>query len=333
LRLTSNQGQGWITIPIGIGVDATGRVLTITPSSLLAVNSQYYLYLSNGIKDATAAGNSINNYGQYFNTVFSANTTAPTVIAANPPASATNIGTNVPIELQFSVPMNQGTGTGVTITTGGNPVAGTFMWNSNPYGNNPAGWGPGNLLYFTPTSPLAANTIYTVSWGAPLVDTAGNAVTPGSFTFTTGSGSDTTNNNAYSDIVNGQTNIGTNAAPVMFYSKPINPIDINTSTLLLYNNDGGKYINGTVTVAPNGLSVSAAVAQHLLPALSVRWLLRRRWIHNQQHRRVPERPQHLLHHRQRFRSGRARRGFDLACQWRHCCAAKRAGHCTLHFAA
>jgi len=37
-----------------INADATGRVLTITPISLLAVNSQYYLSLSSGITDATA---------------------------------------------------------------------------------------------------------------------------------------------------------------------------------------------------------------------------------------------------------------------------------------
>jgi hypothetical protein len=268
LRLTSNQGQGWITIPIGISVDATGRVLTITPSSPLAVNSQYYLYLSSGITDATAAHNSINSYGQYFNTVFSAATTAPTVNFFNPPALST-VGTNVPVELEFSVPMNQGTAlsvpSGMVVSTGGNPVPGTFMWNSNPYGSNPPGWGPGTVLFFTPTAPLAANTTYTVSWMAPLADTAGNAVTPGSFTFTTGSGSDTANNYAGSDIANYQTNVGTNVAPQVLFSKPINPININTGTLELYNSDSGKYINGTVTVAPNGMSATFTPAIPLLP--------------------------------------------------------------------
>jgi hypothetical protein len=264
LRLTSNQGQGWITIPIGISVDATGRVLTITPISLLAVNSQYYLSLSSGITDATAAHNSINSYGQYFNTVFSANTTAPTVTFFNPPALST-VGTNVPIELEFSADMNQQTQAGMIVTGPGGAIAGSFLWNSNPYGNNPPGWGPGTVLFFTPTTPLAANTTYTVSWGAPLADTAGNAVTPGSFTFTTSSGSDTTTNNAYSDVVNGQTNVGTNVAPVMFYSKPVNPLYINTSTLELYNSDSGKYINGTVTVAPNGMSATFTPSVPLLP--------------------------------------------------------------------
>jgi hypothetical protein len=264
LRLTSNQGQGWITIPIGISVDATGRVLTITPNSLLAVNSQYYLNLTSGIKDATAAGNSINNYGQYFNTVFSANTTAPTVTFFNPPALST-VGTNVPIELEFSTDMNQQTQTGMTVSGPGGAVAGSFMWNSNPYGSNPPGWGPGTVLYFTATTPLAANTTYTVSWGAPLADTAGNAVTPGSFTFNTGSNPDTVTNIAYSDIVNGLTNVGTNVAPVMFYTKPVNPLYVNSSTLLLYNSDSGKYINGTVTVAPNGLSATFTPSIPLLP--------------------------------------------------------------------
>ncbi|MGB7984257.1 MAG: Ig-like domain-containing protein [Terracidiphilus sp.] len=264
LRLTSNQNQGWITIPIGISGDATGRILTITPSSPLAVNSQYYLYLSSGIKDSTAAGNSINNYGQYFNTVYTASTVSPTVVAFNPPALSTE-GTNVPVELEFSVPMNQGTDTGMTVTGPGGAVAGSFLWNSNPFGSYPAGWGPGTVLYFTPTAPLAVSTTYTVAWGAPLADTEGNAVTPGSFTFTTSSGADTTTNSPSSDIANGQTNVGTNVAPKMFYAKPINPININTGTVALYNSDSGKYINGTVTVSPDGMSATFTPSVPLLP--------------------------------------------------------------------
>jgi hypothetical protein len=127
-------------------------------------------------------------------------------------------------------------------------------------------WGPGNLLIFTPTAPLAASTSYTVAWGAPLADTEGNAVTPGSFTFTTGSGSDTVTNNVTAlNFGNNQTNIGTNFVPQVVYSKPINPININTSTLQLYNSDSGKYINGTVTVAPNGMSATFTPAVPLLP--------------------------------------------------------------------
>ncbi|MGA3080138.1 MAG: Ig-like domain-containing protein, partial [Terracidiphilus sp.] len=262
LYLTSNQGQGWSLVPTTINVDATGRVLTITPNALLGVNSTYYLNLTSGIKDATVAGNPINSYGVYLYTVFTANTTQPVVTLTNPPASTT-VGTNVQVQLEFSTDMEQDTDSGMTVSGPGGPVAGTFNWNSYPYGN--PYWGPGNVLYFTPTAALTPSTTYTVTWGAPLADTAGNAVVPGSFTFNTGSGADTATNYPGSDIVNGQTNVGTNVTPMMFFSKPINPLDINTGTLLLYNSDSGKYINGTVSIAPNGLSATYTPTVPLLP--------------------------------------------------------------------
>jgi hypothetical protein len=260
LYLISNQDQGWYQVPGTVDVDASGRVMTFMPNALLAVNSQYYLLLTNGIQDAT--GNTFPQYGYTsLNTTFSANTTPPTVVAFNPPALST-VGINVPIQLEFSADMNQDTASGMTVSTGGNPVAGTITWNSTV---SCCSWGPGTILYFTPTTPLAANTTYTVAWGAPLADTAGNAVTPGSFTFTTGNGSDTVTNNASSDIANYQTNIGTNVAPQFWYVKPINPININAGTIMLYNADSGKYINGTVTVAPNGMSATFTPTVPLLP--------------------------------------------------------------------
>jgi hypothetical protein len=261
LTLEGNNGSGSLAVPGTVTVDATGRIVTFTPNSLLAVNSQYYLNLTNSIKDAT--GNTFNNYGVYLYTVFTANTTPPTVVTANPPANATGVGTNVIPQLEFSTDMNQDTEAGMTVTTAGNPVPGTWSWNSYPYGN--PYWGPGNVLTFTPTAPLAANTIYTVSYGTPLADTAGNALAPGSFTFTTGSGADTTYNYSASDFTSGLTNAGTNFAPRMNFSKPVNPLDINTSTLYLYNNDSGKYIQGTITVAPNGLNATFTPQFPLLP--------------------------------------------------------------------
>jgi LEA14-like dessication related protein len=265
LYLESNPG-GQVSIPITTSLDATGRVLTITPNVLpLAVNSQYYIELiangSNYIKDAT--GNNFSNYGQYFYTDFTANTTPPTVTNLNPPNGATGVGTNAVIQLQFSTDMNQSTVSGVTVSNAGNSVAGSFIWNSDPPTSN--SWGPGSLLTFIPSSPLPANTIYTVQWNTPLVDTAGNAVTPGAISFTTGPGSDTTSNSTSVHFTSGQTNIGTNFTPTVFYSKPVNPLEINTSTVTMYNADNGKYILGTVTVAPNGLSATFTPTYPLLP--------------------------------------------------------------------
>jgi hypothetical protein len=268
LYLESNPG-GQVAVGITLSVDATGRVMTITPSSPLAVNSQYYIELiSNGpnvIKDAT--GNNFSNYGQYFYTEYTANMTPPTVIATSIPNGATRVGTNAVIQLEFSTDMNQSLQSDMTVTGPGGAVAGSYIWNSYPPTSNYT-WGPGTILTFIPAAALTPSSSYTVSWGsspAPLTDTAGNVITPGSFSFTTGSGTDTASNNPSSDIVNNQTNVGTNVAPVMYYSKPVNALDINTSTLLMYNSDSGKYIFGTVTVAPNGLSATFTPTYPLLP--------------------------------------------------------------------
>ncbi len=61
------------------------------------------------------------------------------------------------------------------MSTGGNPVAGTYSWNAPV---NCCSWGPGTILTFTPSAPLTAGTTYTVNYGSPLTDTAGNALFP-----------------------------------------------------------------------------------------------------------------------------------------------------------
>ncbi|MGH9605831.1 MAG: Ig-like domain-containing protein [Terracidiphilus sp.] len=260
LYLTSNQGQGNIQVTGTVTVDPTGRVVTFTPGSLLAPNSTYYFEMTNGIQSATNVALSTYTQDLYTNAV--AATAAPTILAANPPASST-VGTNVTVQLEFSGDMNQNTASGLTVSTGGNPVAGTYSWNSYPDCGS-CGYGPGTILSFTPSAPFAAGTTYTVAYSSALTDTAGNAIVPGSFTFTTGSGPDTTTNTASSNF-NGTTNVGTNFVPLITYSKPVNRIDINTSTVQLYNYDSGKYIAGALTVAPNGLSATFTPSIPLLP--------------------------------------------------------------------
>ena len=259
LYITSN----WTTIPGTVNLDATGRILTFTPNSLLAVNSQYYFNLTSGIQDAT--GNGFGSYGVYMSTSDAADITAPTVVATNPPANDASAGTNVVIQLEFSTPMDQATEAGMTVSTGGNAISGSYSWNAYPYCCG-SGWsGPGTLLTFTPTNLLTPGTQYTVAWNGTLTDTAGNAMNPAGFSFTTGSGADTAQNYAGPDFPSGISGVPTNFVPRVNYSKPINPIAINTSTLQLYNYDSGKYVQGTVTVAPDGMSATFTPQFPLLP--------------------------------------------------------------------
>ena len=264
LTLTSNP-NGNVAVGGTVSLDPTGRIVTFEPSSLLAPNSTYYFNMTGSIQSAT--GVALSNYAVDLYTTSATATTGPTVVAFNPPASST-VGTNVTVQLEFSGDMQQDTSSGMTVSTGGTPVAGTYSWNANPYCCG-SGWAqPGTVLTFTPTAPLTAGTTYTVAWNSTLIDTAGNAVVPGSFTFTTGSGPDTVTNNAGSNF-NGLTNVATNFVPTVTYSKPINPIDIwggwNSGTLEMWNNDSGKYIEGTVSVAPNGLSATFTPTVPLLP--------------------------------------------------------------------
>ena len=257
--------QYWISVPGAVTLDASGLVMTFTPNALLPVDSTFDLQMTGNIEDAS--GNAFGGYTNYlynanFSTTFSANTTAPTVVAANPLANSNAVGTNVSIQLEFSTDMDQATQSGLTVSTGGNLVAGTYSWNASI---NCCSSGPGTILTFTPTAPLAANTNYTVSYGAPLADTAGNALTPGSFSFTTGSGADTANISTGVNFYNWESGLGTNFVPKVTFSEPVNPIDINTGTLYLYNYDSGKYLKGTVILAPNGLSATFAPSLPLLP--------------------------------------------------------------------
>ena len=194
------------------------------------------LQLTNAIKDAT--GNTFNQYTTDLYTIATANTTPPMVIAANPPASST-VGTNVPVELEFSVPNGSvHAGRHHRVHTAAirlrEAIAGTRRSTAAPRGRAPSS--PS-----LPTAAYAGRHHLHVAWSNTVTDTAGNALTPGSFTFTTGTGPDTATNNPSANF-NGQTNVGTNFAPTVTFSKPINPIDINTSTLLLYNDDSGKYV-------------------------------------------------------------------------------------------
>ena len=53
--------------------------------------------------------------------------------------------------------------------------------------------------------------------------------------------------------------------PRVTFARPINPIDVNTGTLMLYNADSYKYVLGTVNVAADGLSATFKPTYPLLP--------------------------------------------------------------------
>ncbi|HWG84615.1 MAG TPA: ice-binding family protein [Deinococcales bacterium] len=110
-----------------------------------------------------------------------ADTTAPTVAASNPPISSGTIGvpTNRQLTATFDEPMNASTINSATFTLtglGGMAVAGTVSYDAGS-----------RTATFTPNAALAASTTYNAKLSTGVKDAAGNPLAaPVAWSFTTG---------------------------------------------------------------------------------------------------------------------------------------------------
>lgn len=144
----------------------SGTTATFTPSSALAANTAYTGTITTGAKDA--AGNALaSNYTWSFTTAAAVVTdvTPPTVVSAVPANNATTVATSIHPAVTFSEAMNSTTinTTNFTLKQGSTTVAGTVAYS-------------GTTASFTPSSALAANTVYTGTITTGAKDAAGNAL-------------------------------------------------------------------------------------------------------------------------------------------------------------
>ena len=155
----------------GSGYDAPTQRSTFTPSPALSANTTYTVTIS-GATDAS--GNSMSPISWTFTTA-AADTTAPTMTAQTPASGATGVAVGTTATATFSEPLQSGTVL-VALSTNGNPVPGSVIYDVTA-----------QRATFTPTSVLAANTIYTVAVSGAR-DLAGNVMTGTSWSFTTAAG-------------------------------------------------------------------------------------------------------------------------------------------------
>ena len=99
-------------------------------------------------------------------------TTPPTVTARTPAANATGVSTGTTVTATFSEAIQSGTAV-VTLTAGGSAVAGSTAYNATT-----------QTVTFTPSAALAAGVVHTATVSGAR-DTAGNLMTPASWSFTT----------------------------------------------------------------------------------------------------------------------------------------------------
>jgi len=242
-----------------ISVSADLKTATFVPSALLTPGHTLQP-LSIGSQDLS--GNPQQNIlcgslgcFNFFLTVGpSADTTPPQVTETNPGNSLTNIGINALVQIEFSKIISPTSIGQVSLLAGSLPVGVTAaVTNMN------------QTLTLTPTDPLAANTVYTISIKG-VRDFVGNTMA-GTITdtFTTGPGADLTSPTILSITPAANTTVPDNTQIQIQFSKAMNPltldptvspgaftlVTVNTSTTVPFTVSFSADFK-TVTVTPTG---------------------------------------------------------------------------------
>jgi Bacterial Ig-like domain len=181
INTTSFTLTGPGTTPVAGVVTYAGSTATFTPSSALAVSTLYTATITTGAQDLN--GDALaSNYPWTFTTAAAA-CAAPTVISVAP--SGTGICQNTLVVGTFSEAMNPSTVNTTTFTLAGpgtTPVAGTVTYDVSSY-----------AATFTPTNPLALDTLYTATITTGAQDLAGAGLASDKvWTFTTAAAACTT---------------------------------------------------------------------------------------------------------------------------------------------
>ncbi|HYN82562.1 MAG TPA: Ig-like domain-containing protein [Gemmatimonadaceae bacterium] len=219
------------------------NVARFTPNVALAAGTGYTVTATTGVRDV--AGNAMaSQFTSTFTTVAAPDNTAPTVISVSP-ASGANAPPNTKVYVTFSEPMDATTITGTTftlrVTSPSAAVAGTVSYNAGM-----------NMAIFTPTSPLAASTGYTVTVTTAVEDVAGNPLASQfTSTFTTTAGADATAPTVTAvtpaNLSTGQT---VNSHVQITFSEGMDPTTITGTTFTVRVTATSALVTGTVSYTP-----------------------------------------------------------------------------------
>ncbi len=243
------------TVPGTAGVIGDGSVIQFTPSGTLTATcngaaNTYYLQINNQTKQVTNLdGVAVSSNPYFYLTVGSAAVnTSPTVVSIAPPASAQNVGINAVLYLQFSEiidPFSISSATVKIAASGQTGVPETYSLDST-----------GTLAIIQPEIPLPANTQLTVTVSG-VTDTAGNAVTPYTSIFTTGSLATTSTPAIINEsIPYNTTNVPTNAVVTVQFDQPMAANSFTSSSFYLNDNLTGLNVPATIALGADGTTAS-----------------------------------------------------------------------------
>jgi len=171
VKVTSPGGE----VPGATAYDATTQKVTFTPTSPLSASTVHTVSVS-GATDG--AGNTMDPVTWTFTTAAAApaDTTPPTVTARTPAPGAAGVATSTTVSATFSEALQAGTAA-VTLSAPAGAVSGTLAYDATA-----------RRATFTPSAALTASTGYTATVSGA-TDSAGNVMSPVSWTFTTAAAS------------------------------------------------------------------------------------------------------------------------------------------------
>ncbi len=216
-----------------VSYDPATKTATYTPSAGLAYNMTYAATLTTGVQNS--AGTPLANYTWTFTSAAAPSSTPPTVTLVTPENGTTNVPVNTIIVATFSEAMAASTINAANFTVSG--VSGTVSYSASTY-----------TATFTPSSQLASGATYTASISSAVTDLAGNHLASFLWSFTTGTGADTTSPYVMTVVpANQSTGIPADTVIRAVFSEPVN---VTTSSFLV-ESSGGVPITGTVGVVSN----------------------------------------------------------------------------------
>jgi large repetitive protein len=237
------------TFPIAGTISATadGLTATFTPSSPLLPSTDYEIQAT-GIADLE--GHALSpGFTATFTTGAAEVTTAPTVVQVSPPSGTTGTPVNTQVVAVVSVPVSAASvgSSAITVSAGGTPVSGSVSLSSSQ-----------TTLTFVPGSSLATSTVYTVEVSG-FTDQAGNAVTPFSSTFTTGtSGTPVTTAATVTSTspVDAATGVPVSSNIVLTFSERIDAATVNLNTVVVLGFGLSTQLGGSYSVDSTGKVVT-----------------------------------------------------------------------------
>ncbi|WP_088510816.1 Ig-like domain-containing protein [Thaumasiovibrio subtropicus] len=223
-----------------ITLSEDGKIITLVPQTALAVGRSHNFYAS-GIRDVS--GNQAFFSSSRFTTGFDADTTAPAVTLASFVDGQTGIAVNTRIRVAFSEPISHLSEGLITLTLNGDAVPSSYSWDNTH-----------SVLTLTPMALLNTTTSYVLNIGLAQ-DLAGNPLpTAQTISFTTGDSVDLLSPSVSRFTPeNSATNVPVNTEIAVEFDQAIDPVTITSRTFYIYDNDAGDAVEGTLTVAADGL--------------------------------------------------------------------------------